>query len=214
MLRYMSLIIPDGYAQVVLGFRSTNLFTGRGAITLGFGAPLGEDPLPLDVFAINIEDAMEANFGALFDTQVTFDSVYVANETESVLRSVSVTGGQNFEDPPPNVAVLVSKVTAAKGRRGRGRVFLYGVCGEGDIDTAGNLAGARRTSVQNNWDDFIDSILNSVTTFGVQQVILQSTTPTGPGAPANPTPPISPPPVVTSSTVSGRVATQRRRLRR
>jgi hypothetical protein len=199
---------------VVLSFGSSNLVTGRGAITLGFGAPLGEDPVDLDDFATTIGAQMTLAFPSIFDSQVTFDTIYVANDQESVFRSVSVAGTQDFADPPPNVAVLVQKSTSAKGRRGRGRTFLYGVTGEGDVDTAGNLASGRRNAIQSGWDFFIDGILDGYAAQDLREVILQSTTPTGPGAPVNPTPPLDPPPIVTSRTVASKVATQRRRLRR
>jgi hypothetical protein len=213
MLRYMTLIIPAGYAQLVLGFQNPNLVTGRGAITLGFGSDLGPDPTSLLTWANGVAAAMADNFPDLFDNQTLFDSVYAANEDTSVQVSTNVAGVQTYTDPPPNVAILVSYTTAAKGRRGRGRNFLHGVCSEGEISEAGLLANDRRTAIQTAWDAFLNDVRLAADP-EVNQVILQNTTPTGPDAPANPTPPLNPPPIVTAVTVQTRVATQRRRLRR
>lgn len=213
MLSNMALIIPPGYVQCVLNFASPNLVTGRGAITLGFGAELGPDPTSItdwvDAWVGDLQDTATA----IFDSQLVFDNIYVANEVNSYSFDVSIPGGQPLEDPPPNVAVLASYPTPFKGPRGRGRNFLYGVCNEGDISTAGILTSGRRSAIEENWFALIVAMEGAADP-AVDQVILQNTTPTPP--PANPSPPIDPPPVVDKAarSIAARVATQRRRLRR
>lgn len=95
---------------------------------------------------------------------------------------------------PPNVAVLVRKVTALGGRRGRGRMYVPGIP-EGSV-SAGGLIGS---SVIGDWQSALDSFLSALVADNTPPVLLHSdaTAPTE----------------ITDFAVQAFVATQRRRLR-
>lgn len=98
---------------------------------------------------------------------------------------------------PQNTAALITKVTDAPGRRGRGRMYMPGTVTEASVDSVGFLTAAAVTGRQtalNNWHarllaDSHDPLLLHATT------------------PVLPTP-------ITSFVQQALVATQRRRLRR
>lgn len=96
-----------------------------------------------------------------------------------------------------NTAVLVRKLTASGGRRGRGRMYIPGLP-EGNVATAGNIT----PSVVPTLQTAIDSLLtNLVAHASVERCVLFHDT-----APFTPT-------TITSLEVQRKVATQRRRLR-
>lgn len=109
------------------------------------------------------------------------------------------TGG--LANLPNNCALLTQKRTALGGRRNRGRMFIpsgytaESVVSETGVITAGNLA-----TWQTRMTDFLADINANPTAYDAA-VILHSS------APALPT-------VITSLTVSNRIATQRKRMRR
>lgn len=199
----MPIVIPDGYAQCVVNEIDSNVASGRTALVLGFGAPPGPVTLEIDIFAQVVKEAWNAHLAPVKAPTVTLDSIYVATATASVELPGGAVGTANLNEAPPNVAALVSKVTTAKGRRGRGRMYLHGVMGEEDIDERGNFSGARRALLQTGIDNFFDFIASAPS--ATEHVILQGS--------GGQTPPISPPPVVLQTVVQGQVATQRRRLR-
>lgn len=209
----MALILPPGYAQLVLGFADPNCVSGRMAIVLGYGSALGDDPTSLQQFTANVADLASTMVPALFDIGITLDSIYAQTENSSYERPVDFTGARALTMAPPNVAVLVKYGTTGKGRRARGRSFLHGVVDEDQIDESGTMAQSAADAVSGPWLGFLED-LEEAADPAVNQVILQSTSKTGPDAPANPTPPLSPPPAVINRTVDLKVATQRRRLRK
>jgi hypothetical protein len=109
--------------------------------------------------------------------------------------SSTETGGNAESGCTPNVAILVTKNTGLGGRRGRGRMYIPGVTEDG-VGAVGQLAEATQEAFQ----DQCNAFLVLMTLAGLPVVLLHSdaTTPTA----------------VTSLSVSNRVATQRRRLRR
>lgn len=206
--------IPAGAGQV------THLFTGAnvphgGAVVYGIqGAGLtpGQEAC----------EACHVNFGAIVQGQLTSD---VTLQTTK-LKIGPTEDGPSFEHTQPlagsgaintsmapNTAYLVNKVTALGGRRHRGRMFLPGVF-DGAVDDSGIVAGATVTQVQVALDDF----LVSMGVFGLSLVILHSPSYVwglvggqprriySSATPPEPTP-------VTALTMTGMVATQRRRLR-
>jgi len=95
----------------------------------------------------------------------------------------------------PAVAVLVKKITALGGRKGRGRMFIPSP----DEDAAGGNGVLSPTPLL-DWQDAADDVYNSLVGMDLPPVVLHtdSTTPTP----------------ITSFQVAGTVATQRRRQRR
>lgn len=201
----MTVIIPEGYAQVTLTFNAPNTFRGQTALVLGFGGPLGDDPTPLGEFAEAVALSYADNLAAQADSQMSLVSVRVVGPTTAAEYPANVPGGATLDDAPPNLALLVSHLTPRRGRRGRGRSFLYGFLSDTHVNVNGTVTTARLLQMQDVWTAFIADLTDPAQP-GVNHVILQ-----GDGGT---TPPLSPPPQVTSSVVQPRCATQRRRLRR
>lgn len=109
-----------------------------------------------------------------------------------------ITGTITDTAMPPNVAVLVTKDTAAGGRRNRGRFFVPPVYPmEGSVDSGGVIGSTQLTSLR-NW---YTGTYNGLVSEDMVPCLFHSK------APFTPTP-------VTSWTVQPLVATQRRRLRK
>lgn len=191
-------VIPTGFGQA--NFR----FTGPGAPT-GAEVTLGFENSG-DQFASDICDLLIANWVATILTeqcnQVELSSVYVKlgpNTTGAFAEVADGTAGSIVSaSEVPNVALLVSKTTAQGGRQGRGRMFIPGVR-ESDFDSSGLMSP---TDVA-GWQTDLDSFKTNLDGDLLGPVLLRSES----------SPPGSPIPV-TSFAVSGKAATQRRRLRR
>lgn len=201
----MAIIIPEGYAQVIIGFSSATFDGGEAALVLGFGGELGDDPTSLEDFAAAVALAWGDAFGAILDNNIAQVGVQVIGPTTSAFYPSNQPGSFNGELAPPNVAVLVNKTSSRRGRRARGRSFIPGLAYESQIDERGFLVTGHRQAIQTACDQFIADLTDPVVP-GVAHVILQGD--------EGVTPPISPPPVVTAWTVQPLVSTQRRRLRR
>lgn len=201
----MAIIIPEGYAQVIIGFTSNNFDGGTAALTLGFGGELGDDPTSLADFAELVALAWVARFENLMDQSVSQTGITVTGATSSAFYPSNIPGAINGVLLPPNCALLVSKTSARRGRRARGRSFLPGVLFEDQVDERGYLIQGSVTAIQNACDNFILD-LTDPTVPGVDHVILQGD--------EGVTPALTPPPVVTAWSVQPLISTQRRRLRR
>lgn len=112
---------------------------------------------------------------------------------------------------PPSVAYLIRKLTAMGGRKGAGRLFQPGVA-EANVDNSGAVLGSFLTTLQTAWTAFLNG-LNSVSlpmylihSDGTYLTIENGEAVTRVVTAVMPT-------EVTSLSVDGRVATQRRRLR-
>lgn len=102
---------------------------------------------------------------------------------------------------PSNCAVLVRKITGQGGRRNRGRMFLPPFAlSESGVTNRGQLEGADRTLLQNQLDNAM-AALGAGPNAVLSPVLFHSELPT------TPTP-------ITSWSVQGTIATQRRRMRR
>lgn len=201
------LIIPDGYAQVQMRWRNANFDSG--GATTSFGIVLADDTL--QEAAAFYASQWDDHLRPIQDDDVILDSVAVVTATEGGIETVGA-AGQSTGQPmlAPNTSVLIRLQTQRRGRRGRGRMFPPGFAQEIQVNDRGDLVTAWQNDLSVAFANFLALTFSPLR----DTVILQRTTPTGPNAPQNPTPPISPPPVVTSVTCDGKVATQRRRLRR
>lgn len=187
--------IPDGFGQASFGFSGGPVPTGAIA-TLGFQNVA-------DGSASDIAGGMADVFGEeivpLLTDSITFESVLVKlgpDETgPSATVAVSVDGELTGGAATPNVAYLVHKNTNLGGRRGRGRMFIPGVTEE-TVDGAGNLTSGTVSS----WNTALATLLVTLATNDLPAYLLHD----------GPTPPTA----VQTLTIDGRVATQRRRLRR
>ena len=191
-------VIPTGFIQANLKFTGNSSPLGA-EVTCGFDATgfVGD----VADMAQEIGDQWTASIRTVMPGTVILGSVLVKagpNETgpsaEVPINSVGSGGGASAS---PNVAILVSKNTAFGGRAGRGRFYHPGPQ-ESEVDPNGALSGAFVAGMQTEVNDFFGAL----TTAGLEPVLLH-----GVGSPlTTPTP-------ITSFTVDGRVATQRRRLR-
>ncbi len=131
-------------------------------------------------------------------------NVRVGQDGAPLVRQVTMdkTGLGSGVVLPPNVAVVVNKLTALGGRRNRGRLFWPSIP-EGDVDSLGLISIARRDAYQVVFDALLSNLEGGG---GFSQntdaMVIFHTLP-----PATPT-------VVESLRVERLVGTQRRRLRR
>jgi hypothetical protein len=208
--------IPVGYAQVTVEYGGTAAPTGAA-----------------NVFGVRLDDALDAPLNVC----TTVESVWVArvmprltdDVTLSLVRckfgpddtgpfaelSSGSAGGQAHNTQPANVAYLVGKATGTGGRRGRGRMFLPGVS-----ETNVNDAGVLDSTWVTNWNTALALVLTDLDSAGNPMVVLHEPSTVwvldANGQPKRqPLPgPLPSPDEVTSLSMSGRVATQRRRIRR
>jgi len=99
---------------------------------------------------------------------------------------------------PPNTALLVKKLTARGGRKGRGR-FYYPDVQEAAVDASGTIDSSSLAGYQTRWNDWMSDIV------GVDGVVLPVLlhSESSDGSPDE----------ILSTPVQAKVATQRRRLR-
>lgn len=115
----------------------------------------------------------------------------------SALFSANSAGSIAGEGVPPQVSVLMRKHTSSGGRAGRGRSYWPGAQ-MGGIDESGTIDGVVLTAWQTACVAFINQVASELAT----AVVLH-----GAGSP------LTTPSPITSVTVDGTLATQRRRLR-
>lgn len=197
----MTLVFPDAsYAQVVMKWNSTSTASGEAIITFGvqwnISGTLGD---VATAFATAWDDEMAERQSDAY----TLVEVNAFNETTIGSAAASIDGGASSEQTPPNTAVLVEKVTATRGPRGRGRVFLPGYMPESEVNDAGVIDPGTVTAIQANVTAFYGALLAD--TAIDQLVIIQNA--------EGISSPLDPPPEVTALTVDAVVATQRNRLR-
>lgn len=197
-------IVPPGFAEVSLGFTRSG------------------DPEPMyNVWGVDLNDLPPEEYG---DLGPDFGNAFMAACVEAIDDSIVLTnikvrigndgdpfvfefaanipGTDSYSIVPQNTAILVRKLSALGGRKGRGRAFLPWVS-ETSVSDAGVLTPTYVTAWQANMDDFITNRLDSAGTglsVDLGLVILHNDA-------TVPTP-------VTNLIVDPMVATQRRRLRR
>lgn len=189
------MIIPVGFAQV--NYR----FTG-GGVPRGAECTLGVDHQAFVGTTADLADAMatlwEDNWLPQQITDISLASVLVKKGPNTTGQSAEVfpglQGPNALQGTPPQVAILVKKVTALGGREGRGRMYIPGYS-EGDVTTAGEITGADLTSLQASADTFLSDAIAA----DIQPVLLHNSA--------------TAPTEILSFQVDSRVGTQRRRLR-
>lgn len=203
MLRYMTLIIPEGYAQFVIVQTTANTDSGGAVFTFGVGEALGPDPVPLEDAAALVAARVEQHLVPITDTAVIYDRVDVFNSEEGYTEAMQISGEAAINQPPPNTTLLVRKTTSRRGPRAKGRMYPFGMLDEGSINEQGNINEVDLAGIQEAWTDFYEDVTGQL---GAPVVILQNE--------EGISPPLSPPPVVDGFLVDAKVASQRRRLRR
>lgn len=197
-----------GYADVafemVLGGMTRPAYT-----TFGVDTSL-TDPLAVAA-AVDASANVAGSFYAMFDSSITFTDIRVSLGTDGSEDIIGVLAVNKVPSTskgtvPPNCAVLVHKVTARGGRRGRGRMFLPWALGETNVDEAGIIDSPTLTDLNGK----INMFRTTLNTNDVPMVLLHQ--PSKPGT-THPTVP-GPPNLVTSLVVDKLVSTQKRRLGR
>lgn len=203
----MTVLLPTGFAQIVLNWDSAALFeSGSGATVLGFGSVL--DPLEgWGSFCNSVAAAYSSYLAPQQSVEVGLSSIYWQDRDNSGEESVGVSGARSGQVAPPQVAFLTTYRTVRKGPRGRGRSYWPGFLNDEDISNGGGILGARMTQLTLAFDEFWEEV-TELSALAQPQVILQHITDTQVSEP------ITPPPVVTDRLYRGRTGTQRQRNRR
>lgn len=190
--------IPEQYTEVFYGIQlssDTELMGVTMAWATGAGAPTEEEclghynrfvllfkPMYPNLFTFPTARFATGTAGGDFTQEVAPDPVASGTGAASVL--------------PNNCAVLVAKITAAGGRRNRGRLFFPSPA-ESSVSENGTLTTGSRNLWQGAVDDWIAD--EQTIGWGTPALLHQS-------GPASPT-------TVTNLIVRPRIATQRRRMR-
>jgi hypothetical protein len=191
--------IPDGYAQANFIFSGDALPEGA-QITLGLDVSAFAG-LPTDL-AIGLADDYDSTLAHNQCDTVDFVSVHVkfGPDNTGPAGDAPGTGGLYTagEAVMPNCALLINKTTSHGGRSGRGRMFLPGIP-NAQVDDGGVVAGGFLTEVNGDLVTF----MGKIEARDCQVVLLH-------GAAS----PVSLPYAVDQMLAQGKIATQRRRLRR
>lgn len=188
--------IPAGYGQATFVYTGSAVPNGA-AWTMGFSSSGFAGSV--QAAADSIRDSWVEEFAPLTNINTRLDHVLVkfgpdATGPSAISTSLQL-GGVNDPPSPAAVALLVRKQTALGGRQGRGRFYLPGLW-DGAIDGGGLVLAGTVTAFQGACDDF----LGKMAADGLDCYLLHD------GALA--------PTAITSLSVQGVVATQRRRQRR
>lgn len=186
-------------AAVVFAVRNSTAFTPTG---VGLAV----------VDAINTSGIM-ANLSANLDITSILVKQGPDDSGASALVASAIPGTKAGLTSPANVSFLMHKITAAGGRRGRGRSFWPGVS-ESDVDEQGTILAATVTAFQTD----VDALLTALSVETIP-MYLEHAPPTSwvlvDGQPRRvATGPAPAPTEVTDVVIDPRAATQRRRLRR
>jgi hypothetical protein len=209
-LESCSVTLPSGaFARISHSFTGTNVPTGAAVV---YALELTAPPAT----PATVANAAHVVFGNNIMPRVTNDVTLVSTLCKvgpdqtgaSALHSAPVVGGLNFDSSAPNTSWLITKNTELGGRRGRGRMYVPGVP-ELSIDNGGVLESSYFTAQQTAVNAWLAALIAA----GSIDFLVLEHEPAAPGT-QNPSPQPSLPSVVSSLTVSGLVATQRRRLRR
>lgn len=202
--------LPTGFGMASVHLGGTAL-PNLATFTFGFATTGGGDTPALAASAIlqqltvtgapfNVNNTNFSNAATLIDVQVKFGPL--ATGPEASASSGAVLGNSGGDASAPSIALLVNKLTATGGRRGRGRMFVPGLA-ESSVGNGGFLATGKQTSLQTAWDQFFAAM-----TTGTRPLyLLHRHDPVQGQTPVAPT-------IMTSLQVASLCATQRQRMRR
>jgi len=191
--------IPSGFGQVNWIFTGTCVPTGA-EVTCGItttdwaGTPTEAAE---ELFGHWQADIMGVQVSTIFlqECRVKFGPT---DTGPTGVFSSTAGGGIGSPGIQPATSLLVQKTTSFGGRAGRGRMFVPGMS-EADVQEDGDVDPAYLTAAQGSFDSLHSDMVAS----GLEPRLLHSATS-----------PLSTPTLIDAFVVSGKVATQRRRLRR
>jgi len=204
----MSLIIPTGFAQVLLPF--THALLARSAVIT-----YGLDITDAGGDALQVADEQPVIFANAWatelDSQVTIGPATLrvgqdGSDPLAVVGGSTDVGTETAAMLPPNCALLVKKSTSTGGRKGRGRCYIPWVVQEAaanDVGTIDSTSLGVRQGDANAWRTDLE--LGTTGTYATPMVLLHDSSGAGP----EPSPS-----VVNTLTCDPLIATQRRRLGR
>lgn len=195
----MSARIPPGYAEAWLRF---NTASDPENMYCALGLQLASGQTGTQTLTNSIDSTATAALDNITSSEHTLGPGHVIyGQDGGDLRIDStnspVTGAAGTNALTVNTAVLVRKLTASGGRRGRGRMYLPGAP-ESVFSTAGNMTTGTQATHQTALDNLMTTLIALA---GVDGLCLFHDT-----APFTPTP-------ITSLEVQLKAATQRRRMR-
>lgn len=200
----MALVIPPGFAQVTLPFKHQTV-AREAVVTFGVRLASGQTVTP--TLCNQIGSAWSGAWSTFLDTDVTLGPVRASagqdgNENLAVEGTNTYVGAASTLRAAPNTALLIRKLTARGGRRGRGRMYLPWHLAAANVTETGVIPSGGVTSAQTAADAFLVALIGLS---GVDAMsILHATGGSPTGAPDD----------VTSLTVDPVIGTQRRRLGR
>jgi hypothetical protein len=201
------MIIPAGYGNILIPMKHAG--TPRpAAITVG--AALPELTFITDTYCDAVLAEWQTAFGSQTDSHLTVGPIKVqVGESDGTSYTVegesTYTGTSSADKLPSNCAVIVEKVTARGGRRGRGRVYMPWWINEGNVDETGNIPLASRTPIKTAWDTFAAAMTAGPGAFTASPLVLLHSA--GSTAVPDPDP-------ITGFVVDPIIGSQRRRLGR
>lgn len=188
-------VIPVDHGQVNFKMAGVGYPTGA-EVTFGIRRPAATDPATA---AGIIATAWGAHLRVRTPEDVTLASILVKwgpNSTGPFAEvGVGSAGTGSSADVPPNVAMLIQKLTADGGRANRGRWFWP--VGEDQVATGGTIVGADVTAMNSACAGF----MGALTAADMDMVILHNSS-------------LIDPTIVTSMATQAIAGTQRRRQRR
>ena len=204
----MSLLIPEGFAQVTIPLRYVTM--SREAVVT-FGVSISVEPDPYPQIADFIFQQWFETLGGRVDTGVVQGPARMAvgtgtSEHIQVVGTETNGSARAVATVPPNCALLVKKSTNRGGRRGRGRMYIPWAIDDNQIDETGLISSGEVTAAQTAADDFLEELGTAAGEEGPHPMYLlhESEGETAPGSPN----------LVIGLSVDVIVATQRRRLGR
>jgi hypothetical protein len=198
----MGIIIPEGF------YNASFIFTCTGSVrqkvtSLGIEVTSLTPPTPA-ALATSLRNIFIGGGRPFAAASMTDDYVFTGISVTRTVGGFPVIGtdmtptaGTSAADSPPsNCAVIVKKVTAAGGRKNRGRLFVpVGVLGEASVDASGFMSAGSRTAYQTQWDAAFAAMVSA----DLHPALFHSS-----ALAATP---------ITAFSVESQIGTQRRRLR-
>jgi len=197
-----------GIAHVIITLRHP-LVRRPAAVTLAVD-PTSTNPATV-ASAVYIAFIAASSLKSLIDSDVVIGptTAYLGQDGGDDLSGVhpaTTVGGAGASALHQGSAVLLTKVTARGGRRGKGRMYLPWAVAPGNVDETGIIGAGTVTAINAAAATFL-SALNSG---NVPMMVLHKESPPGTAQPS--VPPAAD--LVTSLTVSSLISSQRRRLGR
>lgn len=210
--------IQDGLCLITQRLLRSDM-TRAAQVDMAFRSTLTTSPTN----ALNIVNKFQAQFNADLaldlDSEVTCLAPSIrmgdgtTTPTEAVASGATTTGANAATYPPPQVAVLVKKLTPFGGKRNRGRLYMPFWVTSGAVSENGTITGGDVTTKQTRMASFLAGMADiSIGGIALVMVIANKTINHAVTPPAVTA--ITTGPDVTALSVESLVATQRRRLAR